>query len=116
MRDERIRAHPGHRLPDVVVHIVASSRACSVRAGCPFPPSEFARGCPVFIDSAGIHVLFDLFSRLRNRGQEMRLVMPSGAAIAEALRIVGIPPTIQVSETTDEALASIGGEVTRTGN
>ena len=29
------------------------SSECSVRAGFPFPPSEFARGCPVFIASAG---------------------------------------------------------------
>jgi anti-sigma B factor antagonist len=69
-----------------------------------------------FIDSAGIHGLFDLRTRLKNRGQEMRLVVPSGAAIAEALRIVGIPPSIGVSETTEAALESIGGEVTKTGN
>lgn len=29
------------------------SRACRVCAGCPLPPSELARGWPVFIDRAG---------------------------------------------------------------
>jgi len=35
----------------------------------------------VYVDSAGIHVLFDLRDRLRTRGQEIRLVVPAGAEI-----------------------------------
>ena len=69
-----------------------------------------------FIDSAGIRTLFELRTQLKNRGQEMRLVVPAGAAITEALRIVGIPRSIGVSETAEEALETIGREVTKTGN
>ncbi len=69
-----------------------------------------------FVDSAGIHTLFELRLQLKNRGHEMRLVMPPGAAIAEALRIVGIPRSIGVSETTEAALETIGREVTRAEN
>jgi anti-anti-sigma factor len=69
-----------------------------------------------FLDSAGIHALFDLRTQFKNRGQEMRLVVPPGAVIAEALRIVGIPPSIDVSESLEAARASIGGEVSKTGN
>jgi anti-anti-sigma factor len=69
-----------------------------------------------FIDSAGIQALFDLRTQLKNRGQEMRLVVPQGSPIAEVLRIVGIPRSIGVSESAEEALASISGGVTTTGN
>jgi anti-anti-sigma factor len=69
-----------------------------------------------FIDSAGIRTVFELRTQLKNRGQEMRLVVPPGAAIAEALRLVGIPRSIGVSETPEAALETIGREVAATGN
>jgi anti-anti-sigma factor len=69
-----------------------------------------------FIDSAGVHALFDIRTRLKDRGQETRLVVPGGAQIGETLRIVGIPPSIGVSESLEGALESLGGEVSKTGN
>jgi anti-sigma B factor antagonist len=69
-----------------------------------------------FIDSAGIHLLFDVRTRLKTRAQEMRLVVPPGSMVRETLRIVGIPPAIGISESLDEAIETIGGEVTRAGN
>lgn len=69
-----------------------------------------------FIDSAGIHALFELRTQLKDRGQELRLVVPPRAAIAEALRIVGIPNAIGVAETVEAALESIGPKTTKTGS
>jgi anti-anti-sigma factor len=69
-----------------------------------------------FIDSAGVHALFDIRNRLKDRGQEAWLVVPGGAQIGETLRIVGIPPSIGVSESLEGALESLGGEVSKTGN
>jgi anti-anti-sigma factor len=60
-----------------------------------------------YMDSAGINTVFELRGQLKNRGQELRLVVPPGAPIAEALRIVDAPRTIGVSESTDAAVQSI---------
>jgi hypothetical protein len=46
----------------------------------------------------------------------MRLVVPGISLIGETLRIVGIPPSIGVSESLEAAVASIGGEITTAGN
>jgi anti-sigma B factor antagonist len=60
-----------------------------------------------YIDSAGIQLVFELRTQLKNRGQEMRLVVPAGATIAKTLQIVDIPRIVGVSESTQEATESI---------
>ena len=60
-----------------------------------------------YVDSAGIHVLFDLRARLRNRGQEIALVVPPGAEIFEALRIAYLPGVVGVFDSLDSATDSI---------
>jgi anti-sigma B factor antagonist len=60
-----------------------------------------------YIDSAGIQLVFELRTQLKNRGQEMRLVVPAGATIAKTLQIVDIPRIVGVSESTQEAIESI---------
>jgi anti-anti-sigma factor len=60
-----------------------------------------------YLDSAGIHILYDLQERLRNRGQEIRVVIPPGATIAEALRLADVPRAIGAAETVDAALVSL---------
>jgi anti-anti-sigma factor len=60
-----------------------------------------------YIDSAGIHILFELRGRLKDRGQETQLVMPPDAPVAAALKIVGIPPAVGVSETMDAAVETV---------
>jgi anti-anti-sigma factor len=59
-----------------------------------------------YVDSAGIHVLFDLRNRLRTRGQELRLVVPPGAEIFEALRVAFVPEIVAVFASVDAATAS----------
>jgi len=60
-----------------------------------------------YVDSAGIHVMFDLRNRLRARGQDLRLVVPSGSEIFEALRIVFLPQVVPVFGAVEEAIAGI---------
>jgi anti-sigma B factor antagonist len=60
-----------------------------------------------YVDSAGIHVLFDLRARLRNRGQEIALVVQPGAEIFEALRIAYLPGVVGVFDNLDSATQSI---------
>jgi anti-anti-sigma factor len=62
----------------------------------------------LYVDSAGIHTLFDVRNQLKHRGQEMRLVVPSDTEIAEALRIVNIASVVGVTETVEAAIESIG--------
>jgi stage II sporulation protein AA (anti-sigma F factor antagonist) len=60
-----------------------------------------------YIDSAGIRALFEIRGRLRNRGQEIRLVVAPGAVVAEALRIVDLARAIGILESDAAALESI---------
>jgi anti-anti-sigma factor len=60
-----------------------------------------------YLDSAGLRMIYKLRTRLEHRGQQLRLVVAPGAAITEALRIVGIPQAIGAVETIDAALASL---------
>ena len=61
-----------------------------------------------YLDSAALHMLFELRSHLATRGQALRLVVPSGAMISPALEIMDIPRTIGVAETAEAALQSLG--------
>ena len=60
-----------------------------------------------YLDSAGLHTIFDLRARLRDRGQQLRLVVPQGATIAQAVEIMDIPRTVGVAESAESALESI---------
>ncbi|MEA2392644.1 MAG: hypothetical protein QOJ82_535 [Solirubrobacteraceae bacterium] len=60
-----------------------------------------------YFDSAGIQVVFELRERLRTRGQALRLVVPPGSPVADALRYAGVEPTIGIVATVAEAVASI---------
>jgi anti-sigma B factor antagonist len=62
-----------------------------------------------YVDSAGIHVIYDLHERLRNRGQDIRVVIAPGAVIAEALRLADVPTAVGAAESVDAALISLRG-------
>jgi anti-anti-sigma factor len=62
-----------------------------------------------YLDSAGIHILYTLHDRLRDRGQDLRVVIPPEATIAEALRLADVPRAIGSAETVEAALASLRG-------
>jgi anti-sigma B factor antagonist len=62
-----------------------------------------------YVDSAGIHVIYDLHERLRTRGQDLRVVIAPGAVIAEALRLANVPQAIGSAESVEAAIASLRG-------
>jgi anti-anti-sigma factor len=62
-----------------------------------------------YVDSAGIHVLYELHERLRDRGQDIRVVIPPEATIAEALRLADVPRAIGSAQTVEDALESLRG-------
>ena len=62
-----------------------------------------------YLDSAGIHVIYDLHQRLRDRGQDIRVVIAPGAVIAEALRLADVPRAVGAAETVGAALTSLRG-------
>ena len=64
----------------------------------------------VYVDSAGIHVLFELRDRLRIRGQAIRLVVPPDSEIFEALRVAYLPAAVAVFDDVDAAARSIADE------
>ncbi|HEX8086795.1 MAG TPA: STAS domain-containing protein [Solirubrobacteraceae bacterium] len=61
-----------------------------------------------YLDSAAIHLIYELRSQLASRRVELRLVVPDGAATLPALSLTGVPDVVQVFDTVAEAEASIG--------
>ena len=64
-------------------------------------------GAVDYLDSAGIHVVFELRERLSRRGQELRLVVPSGSPVATALHYAAVPRTVGAAETVKAAIADV---------
>jgi anti-sigma B factor antagonist len=62
-----------------------------------------------YVDSAGIHVIYELHERLRTRGQDIRVVIAPDALIGEALRLADVPRAVGVAESVDAALVSLRG-------
>jgi anti-anti-sigma factor len=63
-----------------------------------------------YLDSSGVHLLFDLGERLQRRQQRLRVVVPEGGPIRRVLRIVELDTQVPVMATVDEAVAQIRAE------
>jgi anti-anti-sigma factor len=61
----------------------------------------------LYIDSAGIRLIYNLRSRLDHRGQQLRLVVEPGGPITDALRVADVPRAVGAVETVDAAVASL---------
>ena len=57
-----------------------------------------------YLDSAGLHFIFDLGKRLRDRGQRLYLVVPPGSPVAAVLDIINVESLAPRHQTLDEAL------------
>src|SRR4051794_32237370 len=57
-----------------------------------------------YLDSAGLHFIFDLGKRLRDRGQRLYLVVPAGSPVAAVLDIVNVDSLAPRCETLEIAL------------
>jgi anti-anti-sigma factor len=60
-----------------------------------------------YLDSAGIYVVFGMRSRLRARGQILRLVIPGGSPVDDALRLAGVQRHVDVVETVEQGIESV---------
>jgi anti-anti-sigma factor len=63
-----------------------------------------------YIDSAGINVLFQLGAELRERRQELHVVVASASPIARMLAIVGLDRAVPTHATREAALVAVGVE------
>jgi anti-anti-sigma factor len=64
-----------------------------------------------YIDSAGVHLLFRLGSRLTRRRQQLRIVVPADAPIKKVIKLTGVGWTVPQDESVDEALTHMRAEV-----
>jgi anti-anti-sigma factor len=69
----------------------------------------FDLGACEYLDSAGIQLIYELHERLRNRGQDVRIVIAPGAVIGEALRLADVPRVVGAEESVEAAVASVRG-------
>jgi anti-anti-sigma factor len=59
-----------------------------------------------YLDSAGINLLFDVAADLRERRQELHLVVPATSPILRAIAITGLDLTAPTHADRDAALAA----------
>src|SRR3954467_3442199 len=57
-----------------------------------------------YLDSAGLHFIFDLGKRLRDRGQRLYLVVPPASPVAALLEIVNVDSLAPRAESLEQAL------------
>jgi anti-anti-sigma factor len=61
-----------------------------------------------YIDSSGISLIFDAAARLRNRRQELRLVVPPRSFVGEVLAAVSMQESVPIDPALDDALRAVG--------
>jgi anti-sigma B factor antagonist len=62
-----------------------------------------------YIDSSGISLIFDAAARLRNRRQELRLVVPPRSFVGEVLAAVSMEESVPIDPELSDALKAVGG-------
>jgi len=60
-----------------------------------------------YLDSAGIHVIFELRERMKRRGQAIRLVVTPDSPIAATLRYADVLGTIGATDSVPDAIAEL---------
>jgi anti-anti-sigma factor len=61
-----------------------------------------------YMDSAGIHIVYELRERLSTRGQRLLLVVVPGSPIEAALRFAGVQSSVGAADTIEAALEELG--------
>jgi anti-sigma B factor antagonist len=62
-----------------------------------------------YIDSSGISLIFDAAARLKNRRQELRLVVTPRSFVDEVLAAVSMEQSVAIDPALDEALRALSG-------
>lgn len=60
-----------------------------------------------YIDSSGVHLIFDLADALRRRQQILQLVVPPDSFVGDVLNVVNVSGAAQTSTTLAEALQAL---------
>ncbi len=63
-----------------------------------------------YLDSAGIHVVFELARRLHSRQQQLRVVVPAGATIRRVLTLTNVSAVAPMHGHRDDAVAELVAE------
>ena len=62
-----------------------------------------------YLDSSGVHLVFDLAERLSSRQQRLALAVPDGARIRRVLDLVNMKASVPVEVTVDAAATAVRG-------
>lgn len=62
----------------------------------------------IYIDSSGISLIFDAAARMRNRRQQLRLVVQPRSFVAEVLAAVSMQDSVPIDPVLGEALRAVG--------
>src|SRR3954452_6053061 len=60
-----------------------------------------------YIDSSGVHLIFDLADALRRRQQILQLVVPANTFVADVLGVVNVSGAAKTSSSLVEALEAL---------
>jgi anti-sigma B factor antagonist len=60
-----------------------------------------------YVDSAGIHVFFELREHLTRRGQAIRVALAADSPVATALEYAGVQRTLGAATTVREAMTEL---------
>ncbi len=60
-----------------------------------------------YIDSSGISLIFDAAARMRNRRQQLRLVVPPKSFVGEVLAAVSMSDSVPIDAEVDAALRAV---------
>jgi anti-anti-sigma factor len=60
-----------------------------------------------YLDSSGVHLIFDLADALRRRQQILQLVVPTDSFVGDVLGVVNVSGAAQVAPTLKDALDAL---------
>jgi anti-anti-sigma factor len=60
-----------------------------------------------YIDSSGISLIFDAAARLRNRRQQLRLVVPPRSFVGEVLSAVSMQESVPIDPAVSDAMRAV---------
>jgi anti-anti-sigma factor len=60
-----------------------------------------------YVDSAGIHIFFELRERLTRRGQQVRVALAADSPVATALEYAGVQRTLGAAATVRDAIKTL---------
>jgi len=64
-------------------------------------------GAVTYLDSSGVHLVFDLNERLAGRQQRLAIALPEGSRISRVLDLVNVGAVVPMETTVDAALGRV---------